>query len=657
MPRSTTFTYDARGGLQQIASTDAATLVLQRDLLGRPTTQTVADGVVGTNWTPLGDLRQVTTRGSNVHDLTYTGRRQLSTYVPPVLANGTRPGQLSLTYTAMGKPASVTLANGATMTLTRDPPSSGSPGRVTTAVVGGVTYSYGYHPQTGQRTSMTGSDGTSLLTGYNGHLVISRAWAGTSSPVTGQIGFGYNADFNISAMSVNGQQAAVFAFDRDRLLTMAGGLSIVRNPQSGDPIGTTLGQVTTSATYDEHGSIATFRALRSGTAFYEYAVAQRDGQGRIVEIAETSSGQTHTKAYQYDALGRLHAVLTDGASTAVYTYTGNGNRESRETSSDTETGVYDAQDRIVSYGTCSYTMDAAGFLSARDCGAGAETFTYDAAGALRSAATANGDTISYVIDPNGRRIGRRVNGALEKGWLYLDGLRPVAQLNGAGQLEAVYIYGTRANIPDYIVEKVSGGDVLYRVIADHLGTPRRVVRASDGVIVHELDVDEWGRVLRETGIKLGLHPFGFAGGLRDQDTGMVRFGARDYDPYTGRWTSRDPVLFSGGQANLYAYVDNDPVNHTDPTGLGILGDFWTGLSAKLTLDAIGSATEHIAFCKNLRQKLADALCKNQISEEQSEKFNNDLGCGNPGEDYAKLEAAIDGTESSGVDLVLKFFGL
>jgi hypothetical protein len=49
--------------------------------------------------------------------------------------------------------------------------------------------------------------------------------------------------------------------------------------------------------------------------------------------------------------------------------------------------------------------------------------------------------------------------------------------------------------------------------------------------------------------------------------GLVRFGARDFDPYTGRWTARDPILFAGEQANLYAYAGNDPVNFLDPTGL------------------------------------------------------------------------------------------
>jgi RHS repeat-associated protein len=246
---------------------------------------------------------------------------------------------------------------------------------------------------------------------------------------------------------------------------------------------------------------------------------------------------------------------------------------------DVETGVYDAQDRIDSYGDCDYSTDAAGFLISRDCGNGVEAFTYDARGVLRQATTAQGNVINYVIDPQGRRIGRRVNGTLDKGWLYRDGLRPVAQINSAGQVEAVFVFGTHENVPDYIIEKASGGDVLYRVIADHLGTPRRVVRATDGVVVHELDCDEWGRIVRETGSKLGLHPFGFAGGLRDRATGMIRFGARDYDPYSGRWTARDPILFGGGQANLYVYVNNDPINRVDPSGLDWLNDLGGGVGA------------------------------------------------------------------------------
>ena len=64
----------------------------------------------------------------------------------------------------------------------------------------------------------------------------------------------------------------------------------------------------------------------------------------------------------------------------------------------------------------------------------------------------------------------------------------------------------------------------------------------------------------------GFQPFGFAGGLYDRDTGLVRFGARDYDAGIGRWLAKDPIKFRGG-SNAYAYVHNKPIGRTDRGGL------------------------------------------------------------------------------------------
>jgi RHS repeat-associated protein len=104
------------------------------------------------------------------------------------------------------------------------------------------------------------------------------------------------------------------------------------------------------------------------------------------------------------------------------------------------------------------------------------------------------------------------------------------------------------------------------VVSDHLGSPRALVNAATGAVVQTMEFDPFGNVLSESG-DTTLLPHGFAGGLWDRETGLVRFGARNYDPVTGRWTTKDPILFQGGQANLYAYVNNDPVNRIDPTGL------------------------------------------------------------------------------------------
>ncbi len=51
----------------------------------------------------------------------------------------------------------------------------------------------------------------------------------------------------------------------------------------------------------------------------------------------------------------------------------------------------------------------------------------------------------------------------------------------------------------------------------------------------------------------------------------MRFGARDYDAETGRWTAKDPILFAGGDTNLFGYVVNDPINLLDLNGLANSG--------------------------------------------------------------------------------------
>ncbi len=110
------------------------------------------------------------------------------------------------------------------------------------------------------------------------------------------------------------------------------------------------------------------------------------------------------------------------------------------------------------------------------------------------------------------------------------------------------------------------GTNVYQLLADERGSIRLVVDAADGSIAQALDYDEFGRVLLDT--QPGFQPFGFASGHHDPDTGLVRFGLRDYDPSVGRWTARDPIGFAGGDFSLFNYVRNDPLNRIDPAGTG-----------------------------------------------------------------------------------------
>lgn len=91
------------------------------------------------------------------------------------------------------------------------------------------------------------------------------------------------------------------------------------------------------------------------------------------------------------------------------------------------------------------------------------------------------------------------------------------------------------------------------------------MRSSNGDIRQKINYDAFGNILEDT--NPGYSPFGFAGGLYDSRTGLLRFGARDYSPEIGRWTSEDPIGFWSGDVNFYAYVGSDPVNFVDPSGL------------------------------------------------------------------------------------------
>jgi RHS repeat-associated protein len=99
---------------------------------------------------------------------------------------------------------------------------------------------------------------------------------------------------------------------------------------------------------------------------------------------------------------------------------------------------------------------------------------------------------------------------------------------------------------------------------DQAGSLRVIVDTS-GNITKRIDYDSFGNIINDTNPGFTI-PFGFAGGLHDIDTGLVRFGARDYDPTIGRWTAKDPIDFAGGDINLYGYVLNNPVNFVDPLG-------------------------------------------------------------------------------------------
>ncbi|NJM09477.1 MAG: RHS repeat-associated core domain-containing protein [Bdellovibrionaceae bacterium] len=133
-------------------------------------------------------------------------------------------------------------------------------------------------------------------------------------------------------------------------------------------------------------------------------------------------------------------------------------------------------------------------------------------------------------------------------------------MNNSGNPVSRFVWGDR-NVPEYVRKN----SVNYRLVTDPRGSVRLVLNSATGSVTQRLDYDEWGRVTADS--NSGFQPFAFAGGLYDHRTGLVQFGARHYDARVGRWISKDPIGFEGGDTNLYGYVLNDPVNGIDTNGL------------------------------------------------------------------------------------------
>jgi RHS repeat-associated protein len=149
-----------------------------------------------------------------------------------------------------------------------------------------------------------------------------------------------------------------------------------------------------------------------------------------------------------------------------------------------------------------------------------------------------------------------------QGFLYKDQLRIAAETDALGNVVSQFVYADdKSHSPDFMIK---GGGV-YRLLKDQLGSPRVVVNVLTGAIAQILEFDELGIVLTDS--TPGFQPIAFAGGLYDQDTGLVQFGSRDYDSAVGRWMSKDPIIFLGDTANLFQYTIGDSVNLTDPTGM------------------------------------------------------------------------------------------
>jgi RHS repeat-associated protein len=129
---------------------------------------------------------------------------------------------------------------------------------------------------------------------------------------------------------------------------------------------------------------------------------------------------------------------------------------------------------------------------------------------------------------------------------------------------------------------------IYYVHSDHLGTPRKVTRASDNGLMWRWDPDTFGSVApnnNPSGLGAFTYNLRFPGQYLLTESGLFYNHFRDYDPNVGRYMESDPIGVKGG-VNTYGYVGGNPVSAVDPMGL----IKWTGKGTTISADLGGGAT-------------------------------------------------------------------
>ncbi len=524
------------------------------DLVGRIESRTRPDGLqVLSTWDDDDSILSIQAPERAPHTFDYFDGGLLETSTPPDIG-GQAVGQVTYDYNDDYQLAAIRNADGRSIEFTYD-----FAGRLDKTDLGSVRIDNDFD-EFGRIVRATRTGGPTVRRSFDGPLWLGDRWGNGRSVV-----LDYDDNFWVSSITVNGSLTSHFQYDNDGLLTQArvltNELNLTRDTQTGFITATSLSDVDTSSDYNKYGEL---RSLGTATSALDFSqTLRRDALGRVTEITETIDGFESVTTFSYDALGQLVEYEKDG-DVYSYTYDANGNRLSYETPEGVlYEGVYDEQDRIHSWDEWTYSYTEQGDLVQRTNGDLGLTLQYDELGNLLRADIESADAslgIDYQVDAMGRRMSRVTTDGDEHYWVYQDALRPVGEVANGIFTQYVYANDGVGGAPDFMVR--SG--VPYRLIKDHMGSVRFVVNANTGAVSQELEYDPFGRVLVDT--NPGFQPFGFAGGLYDWDTKLVRFGARDYDPGVGRWTAKDLIGFAGGQENVYVYSGSDPVNFIDPTG-------------------------------------------------------------------------------------------
>lgn len=375
-----------------------------------------------------------------------------------------------------------------------------------------------------------------------GRMLTASTPVVAGNPSTGTFTYGYDSAGRL--ISETNPQSQVMNYELDAngnvtKITYPSGYYVVREYDQLDRLtGIKLNGATTYAatfTYDALSRRITKTYGNGNSVSYGYDIGDN-----LTSRSMTVSGGTVNWTYTYN---KVHQMLTQSVSDTTYQWRPTG-------TSSIAYGAANNKNQYPTVGGVTYSYSNNGNLT----GDGTWTFGYSVENMLTSA-TKTGTSASFVYDPFLRQTQKTV-GSTKTKYNY-SGSQLMEEYNGTtNALLRRYVY---AGDNEPIIQMDSVGTLTY-LHHDHLGSVIAQANAA-GVVTNKYLYSPFGQSASLTGTTIG-----YTGQRYDSETGLYHYKARYYNPTINRFLQPDPSGYDAGM-NMYAYVDNDPMIHTDSDGL------------------------------------------------------------------------------------------
>ena len=345
-------------------------------------------------------------------------------------------------------------------------------------------------------------------------------------------------------------------------------------------------------TYNERGWLISSSApLFAMQLYYNNSAGNKGWNGNIMYQYWGTPGNLNVHyAYAYDELNRLIAGSSTGNNNEYPVYDLNGNitalnRNSGPTITSVDQLSYSytqsgnptnqvqsisdisSNNAGMSIGTTNYTYDGNGNELTQTNTTNNQhnkTFTYNLLNlpktVIANTGTATTTTLTYTYDATGNKL-RRTSTGLNNTTDYISGIQYDGQTTPA--LNFIQTEEGKA-----VYQPTTGGFEYEYYLGDNLGNTRVTFGTKSGTanLYQTDDYYPFGMEVNSYTL-LPKNEYLYNKKELQEELNQYDYGARFYDPITGRWNVVDPMAEEDRRTTPYAYTFDDPVRHTDPDGM------------------------------------------------------------------------------------------